>query len=98
MAPATANIIGKVANGICDDILSTILCACWRKETLVAPAMNNNMWSSPAVQQNVKAIKEIGFALIGPETGRLACGDEGIGRMTEPVDIIKTIESIAACL
>jgi len=100
VAPATANIIGKIANGICDDLLSTTLCAAWRliksEAALLAPAMNNNMWNNPAVQFNVKTIKERGFQLIGPVEGRLACGAEGIGRMAEPQDILKTIEKIAS--
>ncbi len=100
VAPATANIIGKIANGICDDLLSTTLCAAWRliksEAALLAPAMNNNMWNNPAVQRNVKAVKERGFQLIGPVEGRLACGAEGIGRMSEPQDILETIEKIAS--
>ena len=91
-APATANILAKIANGICDDLLSTTLCACWNKPKLLAPAMNNNMWQNPAVQRNVKTIKDMGFILIGPEKGRLACGTESFGRMAEPKDIIKEIE------
>jgi phosphopantothenoylcysteine decarboxylase/phosphopantothenate--cysteine ligase len=100
VAPATANIIGKIANGICDDLLSTILCACWplirSGATLLAPAMNNNMWTNAAVQRNVKAVEEMGFGLIGPVKGRLACGTEAIGRMAEPQDILKAIEKIAS--
>jgi phosphopantothenoylcysteine synthetase/decarboxylase len=98
VAPATANIIGKIANGICDDLLSTVLCTCWAKPALLAPAMNSNMWNNPAVQRNVKTAKEMGFELIGPEEGRLACGAEGIGRMSEPQDIIKAIERITSKL
>ena len=96
VAPATANIIGKIANGICDDLLSTMLCVCWAKPTLLAPAMNNNMWTNPAVQHNVKRVKEMGFGLIGPVKGRLACGTEGIGRMSEPKDILEAIEKMAS--
>jgi len=96
VAPATANIIGKIANGICDDLLSTILCACWAKPALLAPAMNNNMWLNPAVQNNVTKAKETGFELVGPEKGRLASGAEGIGRMSEPEDILKAIRKIAS--
>lgn len=96
VAPATANIIAKMANGICDDLLSTVLCGCWQKPVVVAPAMNNNMWSNPAVQWNIKSLREMGFELIGPQTGRLACGSEGIGRMSEPHDILKAIEKIAS--
>jgi len=100
VAPATANIIGKVANGICDDLLSTTLCAAWRliesEAALLAPAMNNNMWNNPAVQRNVKTVKEMGFQLIGPVEGRLACGAEGIGKMAEPQDILEALEKIAS--
>jgi phosphopantothenoylcysteine decarboxylase/phosphopantothenate--cysteine ligase len=95
VAPATANIIGKIANGICDDMLSTVLCACWGKRILLAPAMNSNMWDNPAVQQNVKTVKGMGFEIIGPEEGRLACGAEGIGRMSEPQEILEAILKIA---
>ena len=99
VAPATANIIGKIANAICDDLLSTILCAAWRliksEAALLAPAMNNNMWTSPAVRKNIKALKDMNFQIIGPETGRLASGIEAVGRMTEPDRILKAIEKIA---
>ena len=96
VAPATANIIAKIANGICDNLLSTMLCVCWPKPVLLAPAMNDNMWNNPAVQRNVKTVKEMGFKLIGPQVGALACGKEGIGRMTEPQDILKALEKIAS--
>lgn len=98
VAPADANIIGKIANGICDDLLSTTLCACWAKPKLMAPAMNNNMWDNPAVQRNVKTVKEMGFELIGPVKGRLACGTDAMGRMAEPPDILEAIERIAASM
>ena len=100
VAPATANMIGKVANGICDDLLSTIICACWSLvesgRMLMAPAMNNHMWENPAVQSNIETIKERGFQVTGPVEGRLACGAEGIGRMSEPQDILEAIEKIAS--
>ena len=100
IAPATANILGKIANGICDDMLSTTLCACWSLvesgAVLLAPAMNNNMWANPAVQHNVKTLEERGFQFTGPAEGRLACGAEGIGRMSEPQDILDAIEKIAS--
>ncbi len=98
VVPATANIIGKMANGICDDLLSTVLCVCWNKPMLIAPAMNDNMWHNPAVQRNVKTVKEMGGAFIGPEKGRLACGTDAIGRMSEPQDILAEIIKIAATL
>jgi phosphopantothenoylcysteine synthetase/decarboxylase len=99
-APATANIMGKIANGICDDLPSTVLCASTKLiksgAVLLAPAMNNNMWNNPAVQRNIKTVRAIGFQLIGPEKGRLACGTEGIGRMSEPQDILKAIKKVAS--
>ena len=100
VAPATANILGKIANGICDDMLSTTLCACWplveSSAVLLAPAMNTNMWANPAVRHNVKTLEERGLKFTGPEEGRLACGTEGIGRMSEPQQIIEAIEKIAS--
>ena len=100
VAPATANIIGKIANGICDDLLSTTLCVCWplikSGAALLAPAMNDNMWNNPAVQRNIRTVKKMGFQLIGPVEGRLACGTEGIGRMSEPQDILEAVEKIAS--
>lgn len=100
VAPATADIIGKVANGICDDFLSTTLCACWplikTGSALLAPAMNKNMWENPMVQRNAETLKKMGFQLVGPVTGRLACGEEGMGRMAEPQDILKVIVEIAS--
>lgn len=94
VAPATANIIGKAANGICDDLLSTTLCAAWHKPMLVAPAMNCNMWANPAVQRNVQTLKDAGVRLAGPVEGRLANGTVGMGRMAEPREILAAIEEI----
>jgi len=96
VAPATANIISKAANGICDDLLSTVLCACWEKPLLFAPAMNERMWRNPMVRENVKVLTKMGAVITGPETGRLACGDEGTGRMAECSSIIEAVERIAA--
>jgi len=98
VAPATANILGKFANGVCDDLLSTMLCACWAKPMLFAPTMNDKMWTNPAVQENVKFAERIGVELIGPRQGRLACGTEGIGRMAEPQEILEAVEKISAGL
>jgi phosphopantothenoylcysteine synthetase/decarboxylase len=92
VAPATANIIAKAAQGICDDLLSTTLCACWEKPTLFAPAMNSRMWANPAVQANVETLGKRGFQTVGPAAGRLACGTEGLGRMAEPSEILEAIE------
>ena len=98
VAPATANITGKAAGGICDDLLSTVLCTCWSKPTLIAPAMNSDMWANPAVQRNIQTVKKMGWEVVGPERGRLACGAEGIGRMSEPAEILEAIAKIASRL
>jgi phosphopantothenoylcysteine synthetase/decarboxylase len=96
VAPATANILGKAACGICDDLLSTTLCVCWGKPTLFAPAMNDRMWANPAVQRNVKTLEEAGVQFVGPSVGRLACGTEAVGRLAEPSEITQAIEDLAA--
>jgi len=98
IAPATADIIGKVANGICDDLLSTTLCTCWATRTLYAPAMNTRMWENPAVQRNVATLRQMGAQMVGPVAGRLACGDEGMGRMADPQEILRAIEQLAATI
>jgi len=94
VAPATANIMGKAANGICDDLLSTTLCAASGKPILLAPTMNSNMWANPAVERNVQTLKEGGVQLIGPVEGRLANGAVGMGRMAEPREIMAAIEKM----
>ena len=86
IAPATANILAKLANGIADDMLSTTALAT-KAPMLVAPAMNTGMWENPATQANVRALQERGVRLCGPAGGLLACGDTGIGRMSEPEEI-----------
>ena len=100
VAPATANIIGKMAHGICDELLSTVLCTCWPQiesgAALLAPAMNDKMWTNPVVQNNVETIRKMGFQLIGPTEGRLACGTKGLGRMSEPKDILEAIKKTAS--
>ena len=96
VAPATADIMAKVANGICDDLLSTVLCTCWATPTLLAPAMNTRMWENPATQRNVETLRATGVRLVGPCAGRLACGTEGLGRMAEPQEILAAIEEMAS--
>ena len=98
VAPASADVIGKMANGICDDLLSTTLCTGWSCPTLFAPAMNTRMWENPAVQRNVAALRDMGVQMIGPAAGRLACGAEGLGRMAEPQDIFAVIETLSSDL
>ena len=90
IAPATANILAKMANGIADDMLSTTVLAT-KAPVLAAPAMNTGMWTAEATKQNVKTLKERGVKMIGPGSGLLACGDEGAGRMSEPEAIVAEI-------
>ena len=93
IAPADANIIGKIANGICDDAISTIACA-YTKKKYFAPAMNTHMWLNKATQKNVKyMIEELEYELIEPESGNMACNDKGVGRLAELETIIKKITS-----
>jgi phosphopantothenoylcysteine decarboxylase/phosphopantothenate--cysteine ligase len=87
VAPATANIIGKAAGGIADDLLSTSILASV-PPVLFAPAMNWRMWQNPIVQRNVAMLREIGHAFVGPEAGELACGETGIGRMATPEAVV----------
>jgi len=93
VAPASANIIAKSANGIADDLASTVLLAS-NKPVIFAPAMNSLMWHNPATQRNIESLKKDNINFIGPEPGDLACGEEGLGRMSEPKDIYKYILSI----
>ena len=87
IAPATANIMAKMAHGIADDMLSTTVLAT-KAPVLLAPAMNTGMWTNEATQENLRILKARGVMTIGPEGGLLACGDVGAGRMSEPVDIV----------
>jgi len=93
VAPATANCLGKLAHGIADDLLSTVLLAV-EAPVLLAPAMNVRMWDHPAVRANVKVLKSRGVHFVGPEEGRLACGVTGQGRMAEPETILAAIIEI----
>ena len=87
VAPATANCIGKLAAGIADDALSTLLLAFSRKPVFLAPAMNSDMWEHPAVQQNLELLRQRGVRIIPPAEGELACGTSGTGRRAEPEEI-----------
>lgn len=80
IAPATANVIGKLANGICDDMLTTTVFAT-KASRLVSPAMNTNMWENPMLQDNLRKLEHYGYKIIQPAAGRLACGDTGSGKM-----------------
>lgn len=94
VAPATANILGKVANGIADDALSTLLLAMPPEKVLMAPAMNSQMWAHPSVQHNIAILKGWGLQMVGPAEGELACGISGVGRMAEPETIAQSVETI----
>lgn len=87
IAPATANILGKTAAGIADDLLSTAIMAS-AAPVLFAPAMNWRMWQNPIVQRNVAVLSKVGYAFVGPATGELACGETGVGRMATPEAIV----------
>lgn len=94
VAPATANIIGKFASGIADDLLSTMLLAMSGSKILMAPAMNWRMYENPVVQENIKKLIARGVNFIGPEAGQLGCGEEGYGRMSDIEDIMDEIEGL----
>lgn len=90
VAPATANIIGKVANGISDDMLSTTIMATNAK-VIFAPAMNTNMYNNVIVQDNIRKLKSLGYEFIEPDSGRLACGDVGKGKLPQPSIIVERV-------
>lgn len=96
VAPATANILGKLANGIADDLVSTLLlgAAC---PVLLAPAMNVRMWQHPAVRRNVAFLRDAGYVFVGPEEGWLACGAVGPGRMSEPETLGAAVRTQLLC-
>jgi phosphopantothenoylcysteine decarboxylase/phosphopantothenate--cysteine ligase len=90
IAPATANFLGKIAAGISDDLLTTVVCAA-SAPVLIAPAMNPQMWHSPVTQRNVKTLTELGYRFVGPAEGEMACEASGIGRMVEPDEIFRAV-------
>lgn len=93
VAPASADFIARCAQGRASDLLSSVILST-KAPVMIAPAMNVNMYNHPITQRNIKTLQEIGYHFIGPEKGRLACGTEGIGRMTEPENIITHIKRI----
>ena len=92
IAPATANFMAKLANGLSDDLLST-LCLARDCPLLVAPAMNKQMWEHPATRRNIAQLKADGVGILGPDAGEQACGEIGEGRMLEPQDIVEAVEA-----
>lgn len=95
VAPATANFLGKVANGISDDLLTTVICATPRP-VMIAPAMNPTMWNNKITQRNYVSLKELGCMFIDPVEGDLACEDYGVGRMAEPEQVFDAIKHFFA--
>ena len=96
IAPASANVIGKLAHGIADDMLTTTIMACKCKK-FISPAMNTNMFENPVVQDNLKILEHYGYEVIAPASGYLACGDTGAGKMPEPETLLAYIEREIAC-
>ena len=96
VAPASANVVGKLAHGIADDMLTTTLLAC-KAPILVSPAMNTNMYENPIVQDNLRTLQRYGMKVITPASGYLACGDTGAGKMPEPETLFAHIEAEIAC-
>ena len=96
IAPASANVIGKLAHGLADDMLTTTIMACKCKK-FISPAMNTNMFENPVVQDNLKILEHYGYEVIAPASGYLACGDTGAGKMPEPETLLAYIEREAAC-
>lgn len=94
IAPASANTIAKLANGLADDLASTTLLANLDTPVLIAPAMNHAMWNNPATQDNVQKLISRGTNTIGPEDGAMACNEAGLGRMSEPTDIFTEIQKL----
>ena len=90
IAPATANVIGKIANGTADDMLTTTVMAT-KAKVLIAPAMNTNMYENPILQRNINTLKELGYNFVEPESGRLACGDTGKGKLASPETIVDEV-------
>lgn len=92
IVPATANIIAKVTHGISDDLLSTTFLAC-NKHKMICPAMNTQMYANPITQKNIQACKDLGYQILDPVVGHLACNDTGRGKMIEPADIVEAIDN-----
>ena len=92
IAPATADAIAQMANGFASDLLSTLY-LCFTGKVIVAPAMNNEMWSKPSVQRNVQQLREYGVSFVGPAEGWLSCRERGFGRMESPEAIKAAIDS-----
>lgn len=93
IAPATANTVSKIASGVCDNLLTSVVCA-FKKPVIIAPAMNCNMWENPIIQENIKKLSTFGYKILEPENGYLACGYEGKGRLCSLNKIFNATASI----
>ena len=93
VAPATADLIAKVSHGICDELLTTVICAT-KAPVVFAPSMNSNMWENSITQENVEQLRKHGYNFVEPTVGELACGYEGKGRLPEPHAIVEHIASL----
>jgi phosphopantothenoylcysteine decarboxylase/phosphopantothenate--cysteine ligase len=95
VAPATANALAKISHGLCDDLVSLMVCAA-ACPVVFAPAMNNRMWENPVTKENVAKLQGLGYRFIGPEPGWLACRNIGVGRMSEPAAIVDEVVKMFA--
>ncbi len=93
IAPATANIIAKIASGLCDDLLTCVVCAT-KAPVVLCPAMNENMYQNKIVQDNIKRLKSLGYKFVEPRQGRLACGKVGLGCLAEVETVVKEVKKI----
>jgi phosphopantothenoylcysteine decarboxylase/phosphopantothenate--cysteine ligase len=93
IAPATANIIAKIASGICDDLLTCVVSAT-KAKVMICPAMNAGMYRNKITQENIRKLKSLGYRFIGPKVGELACGESGIGCLAEIEEIVKEVKKI----
>ena len=93
VAPATANVIGKIASGIADDLLTTLVISAG-SPVMLAPAMNERMWANRLVQRNVRILQESGYVFVGPSSGWMACRTVGLGRMAEAAEIIDAVANL----
>ena len=93
IAPATADIIAKIAHGICDDMLTCVVCAT-KAPVVICPAMNENMYRNKITQENIRKLKSLGYRFIEPVKGRLACGKVGLGCLADVEDIVRQVKKI----
>ena len=94
VVPCTANFVGKIANGVADDLATNVLMAAPNIKKIIAPAMNTSMWENLAVKKNLNSLKEMGVYVLKPQTGKLACGSIGKGKLMEITEIVQEITQI----